>query len=446
MKKKWLAVIGVVILVSIFATAALASNPIKLIVNGREIKPDVAPQIINSRTMIPIRWVAEALGADVQWDEHANAVRINSSQCPIYKPLSKEQIETIIQAQGKHKDSYYFDGLSYDFVNMDDDADWEIVAKIDGAVHLGNFFIFDKDSSGDYKLITEQEWKVEEWDFRNPIEIDGNKLFKLVTRTGGTGLDIFNAHLVYLKESNFLEAWQGTLFERSVMLSGAYYKKVGSYQFDAEGKRLYAWETTWQLERDGVTPKGEFKTTATVYSFNGQKFIIDKVTTKEKTTDEIPYLGMLYVEPEYQVRFVENELDLLFLPYDNARVQRKIMPNTLVQVNDLVIVEDECWLYVTVPVYDTPMNMKGWIKESDTVPFTKDKERKVQSDVTIKAGTLIYEVRDFADISEDLAQELLSDTRGRLIEKREGYAKISAPGGREFWLEEEYIIFPRAQQ
>ena len=150
MKKKWLAVIGVVILVSIFATAALASNPIKLIVNGREIKPDVAPQIINGRTMIPIRWVAEALGADVKWDEHANAVRINSSQCPIYKPLSKEQIETIIQAQGKHKDSYYFDGLSYDFVNMDDDADWEIVAKIDGAVHLGNFFIFDKDSSGDY--------------------------------------------------------------------------------------------------------------------------------------------------------------------------------------------------------------------------------------------------------------------------------------------------------
>jgi hypothetical protein len=276
-KTKWVPIVSVVILVGILASVAFAdSSPIKLIVNGQEIKPDVAPQIINGRTMIPIRWVAEALGADVQWDEHANAVRINGSQCPIYKPLSKEQIKTIIQAQGKHKDSYYFDGLLYDFVNMDDDADWEIVAKIDGAVHLGNFFIFDKDSSGDYKLITEQEWKVEEWDFRNPIEIDGNKLFKLVTRTGGTGLDIFNAHLVYLKEGNFLEAWQGTLFERSVMLSGAYYKKVGSYQFDAEGERLYAWETSCQLERDGLTPKGEFTTTTTVYLFDGEKFISEK--------------------------------------------------------------------------------------------------------------------------------------------------------------------------
>lgn len=80
MKKKWLAVIGVVILVSIFATAALASNPIKLFVNGQEIKPDVPPQIINGRTMVPIRWVAEALDADVQWSEESRSVLINTPQ------------------------------------------------------------------------------------------------------------------------------------------------------------------------------------------------------------------------------------------------------------------------------------------------------------------------------------------------------------------------------
>ena len=45
-----------------------AASPIKLIVNGQEIKPDVPPQIINGRTMVPVRWVAEALGANVQWD------------------------------------------------------------------------------------------------------------------------------------------------------------------------------------------------------------------------------------------------------------------------------------------------------------------------------------------------------------------------------------------
>lgn len=77
LKKKWLAIIGVVMLVSIFATVAFAGNPIKLIVNGREIKPDVPPQIINGRTMVPVRWVAEAVGANVNWNKEQKVVRID---------------------------------------------------------------------------------------------------------------------------------------------------------------------------------------------------------------------------------------------------------------------------------------------------------------------------------------------------------------------------------
>jgi len=79
LKKKWLVVIGVILAVSIFATVAFVDNPIKLFVNGQEIKPDVPPQIINGRTMVPIRWVAEALGADVEWEETNNGgvVRIS---------------------------------------------------------------------------------------------------------------------------------------------------------------------------------------------------------------------------------------------------------------------------------------------------------------------------------------------------------------------------------
>ncbi len=232
MKKKWIMIAGIVLSAGVFAAVAFAGSPVKLIIDGQEIKPDVAPQIINGRTMVPLRWVAGALGSGVSWDEQNRAVRINSSQEPICKPLSKEQIETLIQAQGKHKDSYYFEGLSYDFVNIDDAADQEIIAKIDGAVHLGNFFIFGKDANGNYKLTTEQGWKVEKWDFDNPLGVGGNKLFKLVTRTGGTGLDVVNIHLAYIKENKFVEAWQGTLFERSAMLPGAQYKKIGSYQFD----------------------------------------------------------------------------------------------------------------------------------------------------------------------------------------------------------------------
>ncbi|MDD3365364.1 MAG: hypothetical protein PHZ03_10320, partial [Syntrophomonas sp.] len=193
--------------------------------------------------------------------------------------MTKEQIAAMIQTQGKQdKDSYYIEGLSYDVADLDDDADWEIVAQIDGAVHLGKCFIFDKDAGGDYKLITEQDWKVEQWDLAYPLEIDGKKVFKLVTRTGGTGVDVWIMHLFYLDQGSFIEAWQGTLQERSVFKNN-WFQKVCGYQVDlhSENQRLYAWETTiqYQLEPDGVTPQGEIKTDTTtkVYLFNGSTFI-----------------------------------------------------------------------------------------------------------------------------------------------------------------------------
>jgi len=79
-KKKWITIVGIVVLVGIFATVAFADNPIKLIVNGQEIKPDVPPQIINGRVMVPVRWVAEALGANVWWDEQNMAVVVSYSK------------------------------------------------------------------------------------------------------------------------------------------------------------------------------------------------------------------------------------------------------------------------------------------------------------------------------------------------------------------------------
>ena len=58
---------------------AYADQPIKLIVNGQEIQCEVPPQIINGRTMVPIRALAEALGCQAQWDGNANAVTITTA-------------------------------------------------------------------------------------------------------------------------------------------------------------------------------------------------------------------------------------------------------------------------------------------------------------------------------------------------------------------------------
>lgn len=64
--------IGLLLATSIMTLAS--GQPIKLIVNGAEVFSDVPPQIINSRTMIPARPLAEALGAKVEWDSENNSV------------------------------------------------------------------------------------------------------------------------------------------------------------------------------------------------------------------------------------------------------------------------------------------------------------------------------------------------------------------------------------
>lgn len=69
-----------------------ADQPIKLIINGQQIQCDVPPQNINGRVMVPARFVAEPLGAEVDWDGENRAVIIKSK-------VSQEQIQTPTQTQ-----------------------------------------------------------------------------------------------------------------------------------------------------------------------------------------------------------------------------------------------------------------------------------------------------------------------------------------------------------
>lgn len=53
----------------------IGSNMLKL--NGVDIPMDVAPEIKDGRTMLPIRFVGQALGAKVDWDEATQTVTLN---------------------------------------------------------------------------------------------------------------------------------------------------------------------------------------------------------------------------------------------------------------------------------------------------------------------------------------------------------------------------------
>ena len=47
-------------------------------VDGKIIKSDAAPMLYNSRTLIPLRFLAENIGASVYWDADTNTVSITT--------------------------------------------------------------------------------------------------------------------------------------------------------------------------------------------------------------------------------------------------------------------------------------------------------------------------------------------------------------------------------
>jgi hypothetical protein len=101
-KKKWLIVLGLAVLICGFAAVAWADQPIKLVVNGQEIKPDVPAQIIGDRTMVPVRWIAEALGAEVEWDAVNRTVIIGTKANTPENPDSDQAVVTkLVEDFGK---------------------------------------------------------------------------------------------------------------------------------------------------------------------------------------------------------------------------------------------------------------------------------------------------------------------------------------------------------
>lgn len=53
---------------------ALENDEISVLVGGSKLEFDVQPQIIDGRTMVPMRKIFEALGANVQWVGEANLI------------------------------------------------------------------------------------------------------------------------------------------------------------------------------------------------------------------------------------------------------------------------------------------------------------------------------------------------------------------------------------
>jgi len=67
------------LLVALTGTALAATSPVRVFVDGTEVQfPDQKPVInADNRTLVPIRFISEALGAEVEWIAPTRTVKIN---------------------------------------------------------------------------------------------------------------------------------------------------------------------------------------------------------------------------------------------------------------------------------------------------------------------------------------------------------------------------------
>lgn len=78
MKKKLVVCIALVSLL-LMVGVAVAANPIKIFINGKEVKSEVSPIIQNGRVLVPIRVISESLGVNIEWDGTNREVKITSN-------------------------------------------------------------------------------------------------------------------------------------------------------------------------------------------------------------------------------------------------------------------------------------------------------------------------------------------------------------------------------
>lgn len=80
-----------VMLVISMSGSVFAEDNISVYLDGNQIQFDVQPQIINDRTMVPLRTIFEALGASVDWNEETRTV--TSSKGSAYVSLTVDSAD-----------------------------------------------------------------------------------------------------------------------------------------------------------------------------------------------------------------------------------------------------------------------------------------------------------------------------------------------------------------
>jgi hypothetical protein len=170
-RKRFVVALVVLVAVLSFAMGTQAAQTVKIFVNGQQLTPDVPAQIIEGRTMVPIRFVAEALGANVSWDANTNSVIITTGAAPAqaqkhqFKGNGSDYTEKIQLGQGLTYVNYQYTGESNFIVWLLDSngKEVELIANEIGSTSGKKAFsvepgayLFNVEAEGSWSITVEQ--------------------------------------------------------------------------------------------------------------------------------------------------------------------------------------------------------------------------------------------------------------------------------------------------
>ena len=189
--------IAVMMVVTLTATFVGADQEISVKLNGEKIDfADVKPQIINSRTMVPLRAIFEALGASVEWDDATKTVKSAKGDITIEltigaKELKKNGTAVALDVPGQIVDSRTMVPVRAISEAYECEVNWDdatktvlITTPAEEKADDGSIIVANAEDGEMHGLWTADGTKLEIVD--DPIK-SGNKVYAIIpTRTNGS--------------------------------------------------------------------------------------------------------------------------------------------------------------------------------------------------------------------------------------------------------------------
>ena len=200
MKKIVLFITVSVIMLMAFTTTSFAQLPLRVVVNGNRVNfPDAEPFIDdNGRTQVPVRFVSEALGAEVSWEGSTKTVTISQGDKEIKIVIGKKDYtingeKSLMDTEALLKEDRTFVPVRFVSEGLGARVDWDPAVR---TVYI------DTREKGDIKDDTPKDGSI--------IEVDGYLV------PNDTNIIIVKAQRSYIVETSIAINFMRPNFEKQI--------------------------------------------------------------------------------------------------------------------------------------------------------------------------------------------------------------------------------------